>query len=141
MDQLVPVIQEDATGCGIACCATLAGIGYAEAKRVAKRLGIDAADPRLWSDTAYVRRLLVELGIGTADKEHPFNDWDKLPDRALLAIKWHLEAGKPFWHWVCFVRYEARQYVLDPKKDLKKNLRTDLGRIKPRWFIPVIGPT
>ena len=32
----------------------------------------------------------------------------------------------------------ARFYVLDSKKTLRKNRRTDFGRMKPKWFIPVI---
>jgi hypothetical protein len=29
--------------------------------------------------------------------------------------------------------------VLDPKRGLKTNSRTDFGRIKPKWFISVRG--
>jgi len=60
-----------------------------------------------------------------------------LPDRALLAIKWHLEKDIPYWHWVVFVRDTNNEYVLDSKKALKQNVRTDFGRIKPKWFIGV----
>jgi hypothetical protein len=84
------VVQRDVTGCGIACVAALSGVTYRQAQSVAHGLGISAEDPRLWSDTAYVRTLLHHYGIRTADKEQPFDAWDTLQDLALLALKWHL---------------------------------------------------
>ena len=60
-----------------------------------------------------------------------------MPDCALLAIKWHREKGKPFWHWVVFVRDGEDEYVLDSKKALKSNVRTDFGRMNPKWYIEV----
>ena len=61
-----PVVQLERTGCGIASVAALAGVSYREMQRVANRLGIFADDPRLWSETGYVRRLLKEHGIRAA---------------------------------------------------------------------------
>ncbi|MFL1465343.1 hypothetical protein ACQUWM_01640 [Marinobacter sp. DUT-3] len=132
-----PVIQEEVTGCGIAASAAIAGVTYAEAKKRANALGIYAADKALWSDTEYVRKLLREFGISVSPKETPFESWERLPDKALMAIKWHTEQGKPFWHWVVFVREGGKEMVLDSKKTLKSNTRRDLGRIKPKWYIGV----
>ena len=134
---LKPVVQEEKTGCGIACVATLAGITYSSSKKVANRQGIYADDSNLWSNTEYVKRLCASLNIRVAAKKAPFKSWKSLPDYALLAIKWHIESGTPFWHWTVFVREGGECYVLDPKKGLKTNLRTDFGRIKPKWFIKV----
>jgi len=132
-----PVVQEERTGCGIASVAMLAGVSHARAKARASLLGISAEDPKLWSDTKYVRTLLIKFGISASRKEQRFHSWEKLPDIALLATKWHLEKGTPFWHWVVFVRENGRAYVLDPKKGLRQQTRTDSGRIKPKWFIRV----
>ena len=132
-----PVIQEEISGCGIASAAAIAGISYQQARQVANSLGIHAEDEALWSDTGMIRRLLSRLGFETARNERRFQGWDKLPDCALLSIKWHLEQGKPYWHWVVFVRDADRQYVLDSKKALINNLRTDFGRMKPKWSIEV----
>ncbi len=132
-----PVVQNEKTGCGIASVAALAGVSYARAKAQARPLGISAEDPQLWSDTKYVRILLSEFGMSASGKEQRFYSWEKLPNLALLAIKWHLEKGKPYWHWVVFVREAESSYILDPKKTLKKNKRTDFGRMKPKWFIEV----
>lgn len=132
-----PVVQEERTGCGIATVAALAGVSYMRAKAQANKLGIFAEDLKLWSDTLYVRALLTKFGMSVSKTEQKFVSWENLPDLALLAIKWHREKGKPFWHWVVFVREKELSYVLDPNKALKKNTRTDFGRMKPKWFIKV----
>lgn len=131
-----PVIQEEITGCAIASSAAIAGISYNEAKKVANSLGIFAEDQTLWSDTVHIKNLLSDLGF-KAGKETLFTSWKELPDLALLSIKWHMENGKPYWHWVVFVREGGKEYVLDSKKALKNNVRTDFGRMKPKWFIEV----
>lgn len=132
-----PVIQQEITGCAIASSAAIAGISYKEAKKIANGLGIYADDVALWSEKNYIRKLLSNLGIKTSNKEKPFSSWASLPDLALLSTKWHLEKGKAYWHWAVFVREGDREYVLDSKKSLKTNVRTDFGRIKPKWYIEV----
>ncbi len=133
-----PVIQEEFTGCGIASVAAIAKVTYSKAKKAANQMGIFSDDRMLWSDTEYVRQLSCRFGVKLGQHEMPFKEWSKLPDCALLAIKWHLENGKPFWHWTVFVREGEEIYVLDPQKKLKSNKRTDFGRMKPKWFIEVM---
>jgi len=135
--EMKAVVQEEKTGCGIASSAVIAGISYNEAKKIANGMGIYAEDQSLWSDTQYVRSLLAALGFRTDKEEIPFKNWASLPDCALISIKWQLESGKPFWHWAVFVREDNKQYVLDSKKSLKSNVRTDFGRMKPKWYIKV----
>ena len=132
-----PVIQLEPTGCGIASVAAIAGVSYSRAKSAANSLGIFAEDRKLWSETAHVRKLLHHFGLRANPIEVPFHSWDALPDLALLSIKWHLEKRQPFWHWVVFARERDRPYVLDPKKGLRQNTRTDFGRMKPKWSIRV----
>jgi hypothetical protein len=132
-----PVVQRERTGCGIASVATLAGVSYAQAKGVANRLGISAEDRRLWSDTQPVRRLLAGYRIRASRGESPFVSWAALPDVALLAIKWHREKGRAFWHWVVFWRSPGGAVVLDSKQALRCHTRTDFGRIKPKWWIKI----
>ena len=67
-----PVIQEERTGCGIAAAAALAGVSYARAKAVAASLGISAQDPKLWSETASVRRLLTQFGLRPSRRPNRF---------------------------------------------------------------------
>lgn len=132
-----PVVQEEPTGCGIASCAAIAGVSYQEAKKVANAMGIYAEDASLWSDPQLTRSLLKQFGLRVDEVENPFVNWESLPDCALLATKWHREAGKPFWHWTVFVREASGPYVLDSKKSLKTHARKDFGRIKPKWYIKV----
>ncbi len=131
-----PVVQHDRTGCGVASVAALSGKSYATVRRAAAKLGIAVTDARLWSGTRHIRRLL-ELFHLPAGKQATFKSWERLPDCALLAIKWHCERKGPAWHWVVFVRDASGAYVLDPKMALRTNRRTDFGRMKPRWFIRV----
>ena len=133
-----PVIQEENTGCAIASAAAIAGVSYREARGVANSIGIHAGDSSLWSGTDQIRRLLAELGIATGERQVPFTGWDTLPDCALLATRWHELEGKPYWHWAVFVRKAGNGYVLDSRSSLRNNLRRDLGRIKPKWYIEVI---
>lgn len=132
-----PVIQEEKTGCGIACCTALAGTNYQEVKLIANSIGIYADDKSLWSDVQYVRTLLNYYKIEADPTESPFLLWDELPDLALLSIKWHQQDKKFFWHWVVFWRSSNGAVVLDSKKTLKNHIRRDFGRIKPKWYIPV----
>ncbi len=132
-----PVVQQERTGCGIASVATVAGVSYRQTQRVANRLGIFADDQRLWSETGYVRRLLRQYRIHAAVTEARFVSWRTLPDLALLAIKWHKMRGRAFWHWVVFWRGPKGAVVLDPKRELCTNRRTDFGRMRPRWFMAI----
>lgn len=133
-----PVIQEEETGCAIASSAAIAGVSYREARKIAHSIGMYAEDSNLWSETNFIRKLIKKFGIKTGKKEIPFTGWESLPNCALLSIKWHIERGKPHWHWVVFVREGGKSYVLDSKKTLKTNVRTDFGRMKPKWHIEVI---
>ena len=130
------IIQEEATGCGIASVANIAGVSYSEAKALANSLDIYAEDEALYSDTQYVRRLLQHYGFQTADREVPFSSWSTLPDTALLAIKHHLKASKPHWHWVVFKR-QHQPVVLDSASYLEQNIITDFSKLSPQWYIAV----
>ena len=134
-----PVIQLERTGCGIASVAAIVGLSYPDAKSVANALGIFAHDERLWSDTSHVRHLLRHFGVRTGSRNIPFRLWDALPAIALVALKWHLENGRPYWHWAVFVRETGHPCVLDSKKSLRTHRRTDFGRMKPKWYIPVMN--
>ena len=86
-----PIVQEERTGCGIAAVAAIAGVSYGKAKTAAASLGISSQDRRLWSETIHVRRSLALFGVHAERTTRPFRAWSKLPDCALLAIKWRVE--------------------------------------------------
>lgn len=135
---LTSVIQEEPTGCGIAAVANILGKSYAEMKAIANAMGIYAEDTSLWSDTGYVRRLLLSAGVRASLGETPFTTWDALPDLALLAIKHHQKEGKNFWHWVVFKRREKQPFVLDSASYLPFNVRQDFDAMQPTWFIEIM---
>ena len=132
-----PVVQLERTGCGIASVAALAGVSYREAQRVANRIGIFSDDPKLWSEPHHVRRLLKEYGIGAASTRVPFTSWETLPDRALLAVKWHNEGDRALGIVWCFGKDQT---------DLSCSIRSahfadmhgpTLAVSSRKWFSPV----
>jgi ABC-type bacteriocin/lantibiotic exporter with double-glycine peptidase domain len=131
------VIQQEETGCGLASVAMLAGRSYQDVKKQANSLGIYAEDKSLWSNTAYVRRLLKCYGINALTVETPFKSWESLPNCALLAIKYHEEGGQFFWHWTVFERDDKGPVVLDPAAYLENNYRREFSDIQPKWFIEI----
>lgn len=131
------VIQEEKTGCGIASVANIIGFPYVDVKVKANSIGIFSEDKTLYSDTGYVRKLLTEYDVKTSTKELEFTSWDKLPDLALLSIKYHEEDGVPFWHWVVFKRIDGRPVVLDSAAYLNENMRFDFDVMDPKWYIEV----
>ena len=136
--KITTVIQQEATGCGLASVAMLAGESYLEVQAKANRLGIFSDDKKLWSDTDYVRRLLNVYKIKASGKEADFTTWDELPNLALLAIKHHIEDGRPFWHWTVFQRTGMVQTVHDPAAYLETNERDDFPNMQPAWFIEIL---
>lgn len=131
------VIQQEKTGCGLACVAMLAGKSYDEVKRKANSLGIFFEDEKLWSKTDYVRRLLDQYNIKVSGTEVPFSTWEELPSLALLAIKFHYENSRPFWHWTVYHRTGTKQIVHDPAAYLVSNQRTDFENMAPKWSIAI----
>ena len=134
---LISVIQEEATGCGIASVANIVGKTYAEMKAIANNMNIYASDESLWSDTQYVREMLYHEGFKTSNNEIVFESWETLPDIALLSIKHHEKDGVSFWHWVVFKRVDGQPFVLDSASYLPSNVRTDFTAMQPKWYIEV----
>lgn len=133
----ISVIQEEATGCGIASVANIVGKTYAEMKAIANTMNIYASDESLWSDTQYVREMLYHEGFKTSNNEIVFESWETLPDIALLSIKHHEKDGVSFWHWVVFKRVDGQPFVLDSASYLPSNVRTDFTAMQPKWYIEV----
>ncbi|SNB45245.1 cysteine peptidase family C39 domain-containing protein [Geobacter sp. DSM 9736] len=133
------VVQEDATGCGIACAAMLAGKTYHAAKRRAKELSLFSDDRNLSSDISDLRPLLESYNIRIGRKTS-FRNWNEVPSPSILAVKHKAGAESECWHWTVFHRRENGPVILDPDRNLKSNVRRDLARLKPKWYIPV-GPS
>ena len=130
------VIQEEPTGCGIACVAMIAGKSYGEVKQLANTQGIFAEDEALYTSTTYVRKLLSDYDIEVSEIEHAFDSWENMPEKALLATKYRIEEGCPRWHWSIYVANPPS--ILDPAAYLDTNIRTDFSDIQVEWFIPCV---
>ena len=127
------VVQEEPTGCGIACVAMIAGRTYAEVKEIANAQGIYAEDEELFTATKYVRKLLSDFNVKISEVEQPFSSWEAMPDKALLATKYRVENDCARWHWSVYISNPVS--VLDPAAYLSENIRKDFDHISVKWFI------
>ncbi|NRB38353.1 MAG: hypothetical protein HRU20_07770 [Pseudomonadales bacterium] len=121
------VVQQDDTGCGLACVAMLAGKSYRSVKKVAIDKYDLECDGHLYTGTTALVNLGREYGVDIGVKRRKFKGFENLPDRAILAINYREKDGN--WHWVVFQRKNGQEFVLDPKVSIKKDKRTDLSRI------------
>lgn len=134
--------QLDSTGCGLACVAMLGGIGYAQARSLARHLGIGPRDrgarrgPRqaYHTSAAQLARMLRLLGARPG-RERPLSRADALDCDGILAI--NHDPRDDSWHWVVYIHAEDGGYVLDPNPRVRSERRTDLGRMRCRSFLPV----
>jgi len=128
--------QFDTTGCGLACIATLANKPYTDVRKVAiSKLGFDT-DGDFYTKTEQLIKLGSLFGVKiSAKRRHQFKGWVHLPNSAILAINYNKDSES--WHWVVFRRVAYTAYVIDPRRSVKTNRRTDFGRMKPFAFLPI----
>ncbi|MGO1070010.1 hypothetical protein [Lysobacter sp. CA199] len=142
-------LQQDRSGCGLACVAMLAGIGYAQARNLARALGIGPKPYRYrvgaglrnaregyLTNARQLQRMLRLLGPRTGD-ERAVTGWDECDGDGIVAI--NHDPIDDRWHWVVFLRQNTGAWVLDPNPRVRSDRRTDFGRMRPARFIPVTG--
>lgn len=112
-------------GCGVACVAMIAGVGYWTACEA-----IFGPEPPQRHSTHAVdlRRGLKRLGIALADRLSPLGD-RSLSDLATSAIV-KVNPRRDGWHWV--VWDAGRQRLLDPRQPTCR-------RYRAVSFLQVIG--
>lgn len=130
------VKQDDRTGCGIACIAIITGESYERIRSLAINELRFSEDGPFYTQVSHLKILASKFGIELPQRIRKFKNWESLPDVAIVAINYCKESHT--WHWVVYRREKDSQYVIDPKKSVKSNKRTDFGRMKPKWFLPVI---
>lgn len=135
-NQLQQVIQQDRTGCGIACVATIACTSYSKVRHMACIQFGWREDGVFYTMSLHLARLLDSLGY-TAGRGRAVRHWESLPNLAIVAINPHKEDSG--WHWVVFVRDDGNAYVIDPRS--KRKRRTDFGRMRLRSCIPILSNT
>ena len=130
------VKQGDPTGCGLACIAMLAGSDYNTVRELAiKELGFEDSGA-FYTGTNHLRYLSDSFNIELGKKRRQFKSFEALPEIAILAINYKEDSDT--WHWVVYRRTINDEFVYDPRKNIKANKRRDFGRIKAKWFLPVI---
>jgi hypothetical protein len=107
----------------------IAGVSYAEAKRIIRTLRPKSTDVTSYLDLHTVMSA-NGLASPSAAPKTPFVSWTKLPDRAIVAI--NRGDGKQGWHWVVFDRVDGVAFVLDPESE---EPRRDFRRMRGRGFI------
>jgi len=139
-------LQHDRTGCGLACVAMLAGIGYAQARTLARALAIGPRPYRYraggglrtaregWlTDARQLRRMLAVLRIRSGG-ERAVRDWRECDGDGLVAINPRADGT---WHWVVYLHDPVSPRVLDPNPRVRRDPRRDFGRMRPARFVPV----
>lgn len=135
------IIQEDTTGCGISCIAMLTRQPYSKIKRSLLEMPGFTKDDYFYTDASDLRVLASKHKVVLAKRIRKFTSWSNIPDKSLLAIKYKKGKNKQesSWHWVVFNRTNNSEYVVDPNKAVKTNKRTDFGKIKVKWHLPVVS--
>jgi hypothetical protein len=129
------VVQEDGTGCGLACVAMIAGATYAEVRTLAiESLGFDPAGP-FYTYLDDLRYMLGWYGFG-------LRRWTPFKSYALLSPMCILEIDRPgrHSHWVLNVKCGLDRYVLDPSPGVKTRHRRDWWRLRPVGYANVFRP-
>lgn len=129
------IIQEDSTGCGLACVAMLAGVEYRNVKSKAISMKLLPYHGPYYTRTSHLNKLLVSYTIQVKHGRKVRN-WKSLSSKAIIGINYKEKSNT--WHWALFVRENnGEEYVVDPKRNIKLNKRKDFGRMRLRSYIPV----
>lgn len=120
------IIQEDGSGCGLACVAMVAGVTYAEARVFAvDYLDFDPLGP-FYTEIIDLRYMLSEYGYGLS-RYTPFKAYEYISPLAILEI----ERSGNHNHWVLYVKCGLDRYILDPAQGVKSERRRDWHRMRP----------
>ncbi len=131
------IVQKDRTGCGLACIAMLAECEYSQVKKAYLELFERASNDEYYTRAPDLRKLGQAFSLDIGGRRRKFKNFQDLPKLAILAINYREDEGT--WHWVVFCRTADEKFVLDPKKSVKSERRTDFGRLakNTRWFVSV----
>ena len=122
------VVQEDGTGCGLACVAMVVGCTYAEVRTLAiNELGFDPAGP-FFTDYVDIRAMLARFGYRLSRRAF-FAGYDSLSPLSILGVE-RASSGVED-HWVVHVKCGLDRYALDPAGQVKSERRRDWWRISP----------
>ena len=128
------VVQDDDTGCGIACVAMIAGVSYEDAK--AAVFSKSFRKKVFYTSGPDLRRGLERFGLTLrpAARARRFESWRRLESTSIVAVE-QTPRNKAHWHWVVFVNDGTRRYVLDPS--WPEIVRTDFRKMEGRSYLRV----
>ncbi|MGE0093766.1 MAG: cysteine peptidase family C39 domain-containing protein [Alphaproteobacteria bacterium] len=109
-DQMRQIWQLDENGCGIACIAMLAGIGYRQAKR--ELYAGTSRRTSTFTDTRDLRRVLKRFGFKTSGHLRSLRGRQLIDLRSDAILKVNPRPDGS-WHWVIWDA--TRKRILDPK--------------------------
>lgn len=132
--QIKRIIQDDATGCGLACVAMIVDETYAEVKKVALDNGFFENKRTFYTISSDLITLLDYFRV-KAKKERKGSHWLSVQSVSIVAINFRKNSNS--WHWVVYVPDENQGYVLDPHKKIKNDKRVDFSRMRLRSYIPI----
>jgi len=118
------VLQDDATGCGVACLAMVANVHYPVARAVFDKLGMPARRPKrpYASNFKDLRKALGELGIANSMERWP--GWEHFSGVGIIAVNASPGRYKGNWHWVVAEEHSQFGVVIhDPTPSLPILLR------------------
>ncbi|MEX5443408.1 cysteine peptidase family C39 domain-containing protein [Acinetobacter schindleri] len=129
------IIQEDSTGCGLACVAMITNLTYSEVKKEAIKRSIIKPSKSFYTTSNNLIRLLSILDV-QAKKGRAVKKWESIKSLSIVAINFREKSNT--WHWVVYVPDTNIGYVLDPNKKIKTEKRVDLSRMALRSYIPIV---
>lgn len=129
------VVQEDPTGCGLACVAMVAGETYTEIRRLAiEYLGVDPVGP-FYTDLDDLRYMLNWYGYGVL-RSTSFKSYTPISPISIMGIERNGSGVED--HWVVHVKCGLDRYVLDPAPGVKSEQRRDWWRLHPVSYANII---
>lgn len=121
------IVQEDATGCGLACVAMVAGVAYAEVRGlVIESFGFDQRGP-FYTDVPDLRAMLGAYGY-VLSRRVKFKSYDRTGPLCILGLERGGSGEED--HWALLVRHGLDIYVLDPARHVKTPRRRDWNRLR-----------
>jgi ABC-type bacteriocin/lantibiotic exporter with double-glycine peptidase domain len=134
------VIQEDVTGCGLACIAMLSHKTYDDIKDCILSKGIIKSKKNFMTNNSQIIRIGKEFGV-TLEKRKKFQRWNDIPSTSLVSINFRHIKSKSEWHWIVFVKENGEKpYFLDPleNKKQKKSKRFDFKGKKSGYYLLLV---
>lgn len=131
------VIQEDPTGCGIACIAMLVKEPYSYVKKILLKNYFFENSNVFYTNSSDLRIGMEIFGI-KSKKARAIKYWSTIKDLSIVAINYSEKSNT--WHWVIYVPDNVGKYdyVIDPKKSIKTLKRTDFKKMKLKLYIPIV---